>query len=50
MNFPTNCSNCGFRTRCDAAMYAKGCHFFAPEDKPQMKKSGLMMLFHKIFA
>ena len=48
MNFPTNCSNCEFCNRCNAAMYTNGCHFFAPEDKA--KESGLKMLFYKIFA
>ena len=50
MNFPTNCSNCGFRNRCNAAMYTNGCHFFAPEDKLKAKESGLKMLFNKIFT
>ena len=48
MNFPTNCSNCNFRERCDASMYTDKCHFFKPEDKP--KTFSLKRFFSKIFA
>ena len=48
MDFPTNCSNCGFRTRCDASMYTDKCHFFKPEDKT--KAFSLKRFFSKIFA
>ena len=48
MEFPTNCSNCGFRNRCDASMYTTKCHFFGPEDKP--KAFSWKRFFSKIFA
>ena len=48
MVFPTNCTNCGFRERCDASMYTDKCHFFKPEDRP--KAFSLKRFFSKIFA
>lgn len=50
MDFPHNCADCGFRNSCNSGMYQKGCHFFAPEDKPKKKTPYLMRFFSKIFA
>ena len=46
----TDCADCGFRNSCNSGMYQKGCHFFAPEDKPKKKSFNLMRFFNKIFA
>ena len=50
MNFPHNCADCSFRNSCNSGMYQKGCHFFAPEDKPKYTSFSLMRFFNKIFA
>lgn len=48
MSYPTNCTNCQFRNRCDAAMYTDKCHFFGPSDKP--KGFSFKRFFSKFFA
>ncbi len=35
MSCPTNCTNCQFCNRCDAAMYTDKCRFFGPNDRPK---------------
>ena len=48
MSYPTNCCNCQFRNRCDAAMYTDKCHFFGPNDKP--KRFSFKRFFSSFFA
>ena len=48
MSYPTNCTDCQFRNRCDTGMYTEKCRFFGPEDKP--KKFSFKRFFSKFFA